>query len=121
MKIRALIICLSLFGAWSAAVPAWAHDHGHGHHRHRPRIGVYFGPVWPGSFPPYVHYPHVYAPPVVVVRPAEPQVYIERATSPPAPQDEAVWYYCRGAQSYYPYVKECPGGWERVAPTPPPN
>ncbi|MDD4915607.1 MAG: hypothetical protein PHW13_11305, partial [Methylococcales bacterium] len=28
------------------------------------------------------------------------------------------WYYCRNPEGYYPYVKECPQGWQQVSPTP---
>ena len=28
----------------------------------------------------------------------------------------AYWYYCPAYQTYYPYVQECPGGWQAVAP-----
>ena len=66
----------------------------------------YFAPFYyPG---PYYYYPPVaYAP----------QDYIEEEGAAP---DQAYWYYCAGAKAYYPYVKECPGGWQRVAPPPPP-
>ena len=38
----------------------------------------------------------------------------------PATESQAnYWHYCRSAEGYYPYVKECPDGWEQVAPTPP--
>ena len=26
------------------------------------------------------------------------------------------WYWCEAYQEYYPYVTDCPGGWERVLP-----
>jgi hypothetical protein len=29
------------------------------------------------------------------------------------------WYYCPAYQAYYPYVQDCPGGWQAVAPQPP--
>ena len=31
------------------------------------------------------------------------------------------WYFCQDPQGYYPYVKNCPGGWMQVVPqmTPP--
>ncbi len=29
------------------------------------------------------------------------------------------WYVCRKPAGYYPYIKECPSGWDKVAPTPP--
>ena len=52
-----------------------------------------------------------------------PAVYIERKeTAQPAQPATAsqanYWHYCRSAEGYYPYVKECPDGWEQVAPTP---
>jgi hypothetical protein len=78
------------------------------------RVGVFVGPaVVPG--PPVVigapvYAVPAYAPPVVVESPAA-------VPSPPAPQ---YWYYCQGSQSYYPYVQQCPGGWQPVSPTPQP-
>ena len=41
-----------------------------------------------------------------------PQRYIEQSQ----PADS--WYYCADSKAYYPYVKDCPGGWQRVSPTP---
>ncbi|MGZ5151041.1 MAG: hypothetical protein ACXWI6_13460, partial [Burkholderiales bacterium] len=32
----------------------------------------------------------------------------------------AYWYYCPAYRAYYPYVQDCPGGWQAVAPQPPP-
>jgi hypothetical protein len=104
------------------------------------RGGVYVGPgpywgapyarpYYPGRFYPRPYYPGpflygdpFYAPaPVVVVPPPEPAVYIEQSDSAveqaqtPAQQ---YWYFCRGSNRYYPYVKECPGGWQTVLPQP---
>jgi len=64
--------------------------------------------------PPYYYYPQAAA------MPAEPTAYIERsdAYSPPQ-QSQGYWYYCAEAKAYYPYVKQCAGGWQRVSPTPP--
>jgi hypothetical protein len=39
------------------------------------------------------------------------------APAPTRPQGE--WYYCANAGSYYPYVRDCPGGWQRVPAQPP--
>lgn len=114
MRVRGLIVLPMLLGAALAALPAWAH--GPGHH-HRPRVGVYFGYSWHVPPPIYYHSRPYYYPPTVIVRPAEPQVYIERAV----PQPQAYWHYCSNPQGYYPYVKECPGGWQQVVPAPPPN
>lgn len=37
---------------------------------------------------------------------------------PPQPQP-SYWYYCPYSGSYYPYVQQCPGGWQLVVPYPP--
>jgi len=29
------------------------------------------------------------------------------------------WAYCQSPEGYYPYVQDCPGGWQAVVPTPP--
>ena len=85
-------------------------------------IGPYWGP-WYYPPPPY-YYPPYYYPPVVVER-AAPPVYVEQqpaaapAAPAPAPQENSYWYYCGAAKGYYPYVKECPGGWQKVLPQPP--
>jgi len=46
----------------------------------------------------------------------QPEMYVQ-----PAPQAEqpTYWYYCKDLQGYFPYVKQCPGGWMKVVPTPP--
>jgi len=73
----------------------------------------YWGPYWY----PYPNY--VPAPPVVIRE--EPQVYVQQQPPSSAHQQESYWYYCADAKAYYPYVKECPGGWLKVVPstTPP--
>jgi hypothetical protein len=80
---------------------------------------VFIGaPFFPWYYPPYYYYPPY---PPVVVRPA-PTTYVEQggAQSAPSPRS-SYWYYCAESKTYYPYVKECPGGWMRVVPqtTPP--
>jgi len=87
----------------------------------RSHIGVFFGapgfwydPLW------YDPYPYSYYPPVVVV-PSSPPTYIERGQAQSAPsQANNWWYYCPASKTYYPYVRECHGGWQRVTPQPPP-
>ena len=78
------------------------------HFANRARVGVFLGaPLFfaPGFYHPYpVPYP---APGYV------PQMeYIEQ------PPDPAYWYFCPGSNAYYPYVKQCPGGWQQVVPPP---
>ncbi|MCX7089548.1 MAG: hypothetical protein NTV00_16035 [Methylococcales bacterium] len=58
-----------------------------------------------------------YAYPPVIAVPATPPVYIQRNVAPPP--EPNYWYYCRNAGGYYPYIRDCPGGWEKVAPQPP--
>lgn len=88
-----------------------------------PAYAWWRGPIWIG--PPYWGY----APPVVV-EPSPPPVVVQPSPAPvvvqpPAPQvyvqpDAAhdAYFYCESAKGYYPYVKECPQGWTRVAPQP---
>lgn len=86
----------------AASAGAWAHGNA--------RIGVFWGPVWGPWWGPPVYY----NPPVVVERP----VYVEPPPVIQAAPTESYWYFCRPANTYYPYVKECPSGWERVLAKP---
>jgi hypothetical protein len=102
-----------------ASGPVLADFHGHG----RVGVGVVVDPFWfgPWGYPgPYYYAPYYYPPSVVAV-PAAPQVYVEQPQSPglAAQPSAAYWYYCANPQGYYPYIKECPGGWRAVAPQPP--
>lgn len=60
----------------------------------------------------------------VVPVPSQPPVYIERGQDEGAPAPEAAapaqgwWYWCTDPEGYYPTVRECPGGWQQVAPQP---
>ena len=56
----------------------------------------------------------------VVVNPAPVYVQRQEAAPPPAPANSANdwWYYCAESKSYYPYVQQCPAGWQRVSPRP---
>jgi len=75
----------------------------------RVSIGIGFG------FPLWYPAPYYYPPPAVVVsRPVT--TYIERREVARASTDW--WYYCQQSSSYHPYVKTCPGGWQKVSPTP---
>ena len=82
-------------------------------------IRVYFGgPAYWGPYYYYPPYPYYYPPTVVV--PQSPPVYIERGgQAEQAPAEQGWWYFCRESNAYYPYVKHCPGGWEKVRPQPP--
>lgn len=80
-------------------------------------LGLGYGYGWPYYYP-YNSYYYGY-PSTVIQVPSVPQVYIERgdADTSPAPQ-AGYWYYCRRPEGYYPYVRECPNGWEQVSPRP---
>jgi len=119
--IRAVLVLAALASAVVSA-PAFAdrgrghHFRGHHHHHHRShaRIGVFVGA--PLVFSPWYYYPpRYYYPPAVVQTP--PPVYVEQGQAAAPAQD--YWYYCSESQTYYPYVKECAGPWQRVIPQPP--
>ncbi|MBS1143909.1 MAG: hypothetical protein H6R14_1315 [Proteobacteria bacterium] len=85
-------------------------------HGVRGRVGVYIGgPVWGPWYPAPYYYP---PPQVIVVPPPQPQVYIEQSQESAPESGQQYWYFCKSAQGYYPYVKECPGGWQKVLPQP---
>jgi hypothetical protein len=114
---KALLGLVALSTALVAAPDAFAggrHHHGHGA---RLSLGFHFGaPLYWHPWPSYYYYPApVYvAPPVVQ---AAPPVYVERHDNPTT-DINGWWYYCTSAKGYYPYVKECPGGWQKVPPAP---
>lgn len=129
---------LAMLIGWTASGVAWAQRGSHSGGSHSGRnhfgghanFGVYIGPGfgWPWYFGPY-YSPYYYYPPVVEV-PSGPQVYVEQdnaavapapQSSVPAQQPGSWWYFCQNTKSYYPYVKECPGGWQKVAPQSPPQ
>ncbi|MEN6585085.1 MAG: hypothetical protein ABFE02_03410 [Sulfuricella sp.] len=114
-RILALVLLsLSLSGV---ALADRGYSHGHGHSHGHIRFGVTIDPFWgwPWYYPPY-YYPPVYPP--LIAAPSPPPVYIEQGDTSAAPGN--YWYYCGESRGYYPYVKTCPGGWQRVAPQPPP-
>jgi hypothetical protein len=94
----------------------------------------YFGSPYWGSYAYATPPAYVFGPPGVVSSTAG-VVYIERepgavATRQPPPAPAAApeaapapagqwWYLCASPRGAYPYVRECPGGWERVPAIPP--
>ena len=109
-KFLSLLLVLLFAGMGSA----WAHGG-------RVGVGVYVGPYWgPGTW--YYPPPYYYRPEVVVIPAPPPTVYVEQQQEAPAQTTakpaEQYWYYCASAKGYYPYVKECPGGWQKVQPHP---
>lgn len=116
-----MVLVLAIASA--SAFARGAGDRGHGRHFSRPHIGghhfsrprIGFG-IIVGAPALWYYSPPPYYPPLVVV-PSAPPVYIERGSAPSVPDLPAgYWYYCADAQAYYPYVKECRGAWQQVAP-----
>lgn len=140
-SVVAAMLLLSFAAGSLVATPAWA-DRGYYHHDH------FWGPVgfllgsailYSAMQPRTVYY----APPVTYLPPAYSAVsvvqpyYVEQAyagppvmSAPPPPQNAAQistlampgsqwWYFCKNPNGYYPYVRECQSGWEKVSPTPP--
>jgi hypothetical protein len=85
----------------------------------------YWDPFWsypypyyyPGYYPYYYPNYYPYAPEVTV--PSEPQEYIERPRQERPSAPSGLWYYCPDSKAYYPYVRECPKGWQTVPAQPP--
>ena len=127
MKTIKLLGSLLLLTGISISNTALA-DHGRGGHVD---FGLYIGAPYPHYYypPPYYYPPTYYSPypyyPPAVVVPAQPPVYIEQGNPPQAPQQTQApqasnfWYHCDKPEGYYPYVKECAAGWQKVSPTPP--
>jgi hypothetical protein len=56
----------------------------------------------------------------IVTVPVTPPVYIQQAAPVIQQNPSGYWYYCNSPQGYYPYIQQCPNGWQQVEPTPPP-
>ena len=123
LAVFALAVCLSAIGTASAGGHSGGGHHGGyygGHHSGVDVVvgGPFWGPSWYYPMPYYYpyYYPDYYAP--VVVEPSSPPVYIERDDSEEQSAPSGVWYFCPDSKTYYPYVKECPGGWQTVPAKP---
>lgn len=123
------------------------HSDHHHHHHFNVGIGGYYDPwlwngyyssgFWEGSytnpgffgpslygyrtfgytdpfFTPYYTYPRT----VVAPAPPRPPAYIQQQTPQRAESITSYWHYCKDPEGYYPHIKDCPGGWLRVAPQP---
>ncbi|MBE0619079.1 MAG: hypothetical protein IH605_00650 [Burkholderiales bacterium] len=112
MKTRTVASVVALVACAALSAPAMAQWHG-GH----ARIGVSIGvPLYaPYYYPPYPA-PY-YAPAIVVQQP--PPTYIEQGAAQASPSTaQADWYYCVNEKAHYPYVQQCPSGWQRVPARP---
>ena len=119
---RALILLALAVASGSAFAGGGHGGHGgHGHSHGRVVLGFNFGfPL--GVYAPWYYSPapayYYYPPAPAYVQPPAPAQYVERSDM--APEGPGTWYFCRESNTYYPYVKQCPGGWQRV-PAQPPN
>ena len=106
-------LALALVAVLLAVASASTFAHGRG----RVTLGLHFGVPLGWYQPWYYAPPPVYYYPSPAITPPAPTTYVER--SDVVPEGTASWYFCRESNGYYPYVKQCPGGWERVPARPP--
>lgn len=103
--------------------------HDGGYHHGGARVGVFVGAPFIGFGAPFYGYPGgygyaygpygYYGPTTTIVTQAAPEVYVERSNAlSSGPASDGYWYYCNRPDGYYPYVKECPNGWQKVPPQP---
>ena len=128
-----IVIVLAL----TANDAVWARGgYGHGHRHNHFNLGISVGGYSPGFYgsgfygpgfygyrsygypDPFFSRPYYSYPPTVVV-PVTPPVYIQQEQVRPVRQQTNYWHYCQNPEGYYPYVKNCPGGWLQVVPQPP--
>jgi hypothetical protein len=78
--------------------------------------GPWVGSTWAGPWGPWGG--PAWVPPTVVV-PSEPRFFVERDDrASDSGQNSPWWFYCRESDTFYPYVRECAGEWERVPAQP---
>ncbi len=138
-RCKRMAAAIVLLAGFATAAPVAAHGDSRGGRGDwaAPTVRFHFwyygGPYWwPRGYsydgaPYYLVAPPYFAVPPYVAPPpqAAPPVYIERepaeSRSPPqaADPDRASWFFCPAANGFYPYVRECPSGWERVPALPP--
>lgn len=99
-------------GGHAAPVVPRFSGHRHAFPRPGPRIILNTAPVWYYPLSPLYY-------PLAIAAPATLPVYVEQGAASAVPAyPQGYWYYCADTQAYYPYVNECPGGWQPVAPRP---
>jgi hypothetical protein len=135
LKLVPVLLLLVLGAVASGSAMAQWRGHGGG-----VRFGINLGvPLYgPGYYPGYYPYPYGYPGPAYAYpgpaygypgqAVAPPTAYVEQGYSQaappppqaqPQPQPQGDWYHCDNSNAYYPYVRECPEGWQRVPAQPP--
>jgi hypothetical protein len=100
----------------------YGHGGGHGYGWGGLGLGIALGSLYGLGYysNPYYPAPAYAYPAPAYTYPAPPAAYVEQGVPKVTPaQPQGDWYYCADSKSYYPYVRECPGGWQRVPSTPP--
>jgi len=133
-------------GHYGGHYGGYAHGYGHGYYGYHGRYGYGWRgyPYWRGwggypygwgypywwnywwGYPywgGYLSYPYAY--------PYYGSYYYGGYGEPPVPpeginppaesgqQQPSYWHFCQNPEGYYPYVKDCPGGWMAVVPSKP--
>lgn len=123
-----IILLAPLFSGsvWAGGGHGWGHGggghfggwHGGGHFGYDLALGLglgyglgYYGYGMPYPYPYYPYQP-------VVAAPSPPPVYTQQNIPTTSEPQTNYWHYCRNPDGYYPYVRECPGGWEKIPPQP---
>jgi hypothetical protein len=78
---------------------------------------AYPGPAYTYPAPAYSYPAPAYSDPAPAMAPSAP--YAQQGYPQVAPAQQQDWQYCAGSNAYYPYVRECPSGWQRVPAQPP--
>lgn len=120
LSLVAMAACLLAANAWADRP---GRPYGGGHPHGSVQFGIHIGAplIYPPYYPYPVYWPRIYIPPVAPVVMAPPPVYVEQQSASAAAVptlEPGYWYYCNEAQAYFPYVKQCPGSWQKVTPQP---
>jgi pimeloyl-ACP methyl ester carboxylesterase len=105
-----------------STTPADAAGHGWGRGGGWGWGGAWIAPALIGGAIAYdLTYPYPYAQPYPVYPQAYPvyqQPYPVYAQPAPVQAPVQLWYYCASVKGYYPYVSNCPEGWQSVPAQP---
>lgn len=116
MRKFGMIVLLFLLGVGSGE-KAWADW---GHHDH---YDVVVEPYWETRYLRQYAYPPVIIErpvSVVTIDPPVTRVFVEQPAKPNLPTSGGDhWYYCAASKKYYPFVKKCSAGWQKIPQKPP--